>query len=108
MRALLPFGLVALSCPGLAHADAPEPSRPAVAVYRGSEANVPSPIPVLRGSSAMGVPPVPAVQQAPAVVAAGSKLWVLDPNTGALTGCRLLYTYEVGVDAIRCTTTGKP
>src|SRR4051812_39460612 len=71
MRALLPAGLLLLSCPGWALAEAPEtepPSRPAVAVYRGSESNVASTVHVYRGSSDMGSPPAPQAAQPATVV----------------------------------------
>lgn len=85
MRALLPVGLLLLSCPGLALAGAPgtePPARPAVAVYRGSESNVTSTVKVYRGSSDMGSPPAPEIAQArpelaPEVVLPdGAYLWV--------------------------------
>src|SRR5689334_17435052 len=62
MRALLPGGLLLLSltCPALA--DEP-PTRPAVAVYRGSESNVAPTVKVYRGSSDMGSPPAPETAQ---------------------------------------------
>src|SRR3954464_3271433 len=71
MRALLPAGLLLLSCPGWALAEAPgtePPARPAVAVYRGSESNVASSVRVYRGSSDMGSPPAAQAAQPATVV----------------------------------------
>src|SRR5689334_12595342 len=67
MRALLPAGLLLLSFASPALADEP-PARPAVAVYRGSESNVPSAVMVYRGSSDMGSPPAPGAAQQAAVL----------------------------------------
>src|SRR3954449_3786374 len=74
MRALLPAGLLLLSYPGWALAEAPgtePPARPAVAVYRGSESNVASTVKVYRGSSDMGSPPASQAAQPATVVPRG-------------------------------------
>ncbi|MFL5333646.1 MAG: hypothetical protein ACJ8H8_10815 [Geminicoccaceae bacterium] len=85
----------------------PRPPGP-VTVYRGSSANVPSPVAVYRGSSVQ--PGYLATQPAPAPVTAvgGERIWFVDPDSGELTGCRLVSTYTVGVNRVRCTTADLP
>jgi hypothetical protein len=59
---------------------------------------------ILRGSVA---PPPPRVEPAAGpderLVAAGERIWFVDPSSRRLTGCRLINTIEVDGQAIRCT-----
>jgi hypothetical protein len=93
-----------LLAPGMAPADEPGREAGPVAVYRGSESSRPPAVPVLRGSSAIGLPSAP-IRQWPAwpQTSAGSRLWLIDPATGELTACRLQRTTDYGRDRIRCT-----
>ena len=79
-----------------------------VAVYRGSSANVPSPIPVHRGSAVR--PAFLSERPAAATVATvgGNRIWFVESAAGELTGCRLVRTFTVGVNRVRCTSTAHP
>jgi hypothetical protein len=83
-----------------------------VATYRGTRANVPPILPVYRGSSDAGrasAPIGPAEgETSPEVLAAGSRLWIVDRDEGTLTACRLGPTAYVGRDRVRCTRRGLP
>ena len=107
LAALAVFGL---PLSALADGTAYSPPRPSgsVAVYQGSSANVPSPVGVYRGNSVR--PGYLATQLEPAPVAAvgGERIWLVDPAAGELTGCRLVSTYTVGVNRVRCTTADLP
>jgi hypothetical protein len=74
-----------------------------VAVYRGRTASVPAAVPIYRGSA---IPPARAPASPagpPAEVEGGQRLWLVDRDRGTLTACRLVSTFTVGRDAIRCT-----
>lgn len=64
---------------------------------------------ILRGSVA---PPPPVVEPAggPAErrLVGGDRLWLVDEGARTLTGCRLVNTINVGVQAIECTTRRLP
>jgi hypothetical protein len=79
-----------------------------VAVYRGQSANVPAAVPVYRGSAIQParIPtgPAPVTAQAEG----GRRLWLIDRERDTLTACRLVSTFTVGVDAIRCTRRSLP
>ena len=80
--------LLVLPVSALADGTGYTPPHPAglVAVYRGASANLPSPV------AAVG----------------GERIWFVDPAAGELTGCRLVATYTVGVNRVRCATTELP
>ena len=79
-----------------------------VAVYRGSSASMASPVAVYRGSAAPPGYLVATPPAAPVAAVGGQRIWFVDPAAGALTGCRLVATYTVGVNRVRCATTGLP
>src|SRR5215207_8930237 len=95
--ALAALAVFVLPLTALADSTVYTPPRPpgSVAVYRGSSANVASPVAVYRGSSVrsryLATPPAPA----PAAAIGGERIWFVDPATGELTGCRLVSTYTV-------------
>lgn len=96
MRVLPVVALLTLLQPALAS----EGER--VAVYRGGASNVEAPIPVYRGSAAapgyQGTAPA-----GPAVGAiGGQRLWFVDPGRDELVACRMVRTFTVGVERIRC------
>ena len=95
--------------PALAHAQGSAPPQ-AVAVYRGSEANVPPAVRVLRGSSAHGQPSSSTMtpSEPTTVAVGGGRLWLIDPKAGELVGRRLGGTAEAGTDRIRCTRRALP
>ncbi len=101
--------MLPLLFPTLAHAQGSAPPQ-AVAVYRGSEANVPPAIRVLRGSSAHGQPSSSTMtpSEPTTVAVGGGRLWLIDPEAGELVGCRLGRTVEAGTDRIRCTRRALP
>ena len=98
--------VVALALPALAGEAAYRPPSPPgagrVLVYRGSGASAPSAVPVYRGSAAR---PAYLAESAPApeVLSIGGRhVWFVDPARGALTACRLINTFTVGVTRIGC------
>ncbi len=103
----LAFAAWLLAAPALAGEAAYTPPRPPgagrVLVYRGGSADVPSAIPVHRGSAAppgylTAVPP-----PRPVLPVGGRNIWFVDPAEGGLAACNLVNTYTVGVTAIQCT-----
>lgn len=104
--------VVLLLSPQAVLADGPGPTLTSgpLAIYRGGRAEVPSAIPVLRGSSAMGLPAPPSVPESapPAEVVAGDRLWLVDRGSGGLVACRLGASTQVGRDRIRCTAADLP
>ena len=113
MRPTTIAALAVLTLPSSALADGIgyTPPRPpgSVAVYRGSSSNVPSPVAVYRGGSSVRpgyLAPQPAAE--PIATVGGERIWFVDPATGELTGCRLEFTFTVGIHRVRCTTTDLP
>ena len=102
--------LLVLPVSALADGTGYTPPHPAglVAVYCGASANLASPVAVYRGSAVR--PGFLAAQPTAAPVAAvgGERIWFVDPAAGELTGCRLVATYTVGVNRVRCTTAALP
>ncbi len=118
---LLAAALAAPLAPAPARAQGTEPGArppdrwvPAVAVYRGSEANVPPAVPVLRGSSAAASGVAAAPSSAPAapadgaVAVGGNPFWRYDAGAGELVACRLGPTTQVGRDRVRCSRASLP
>jgi hypothetical protein len=92
MRVLPVVALLVLLAPG------PAGAVERVAVYRGSASNVAAAVPVYRGSAAApghrGAAPVGAI--------GGQRLWFVDPGGDELVACRMVRTFTVGVERIRC------
>jgi hypothetical protein len=104
MRGLALKALVAallLPASSLAAGPGRPPGPGPVVIYRGGGGDIPSPVPVHRGS----VPgPAGTVAATPApTTTSGRHIWLVDPAQGRLTGCRLVRTTVIGRDAIRCT-----
>lgn len=111
MRALGFVCLVALAgtTPAMADTDRFQvPRSPGfVAVYRGSEANVVSPVPVYRGSAVAPARLVaPRGQRGEAL--GGRQLWLVDRVGDELTNCRSINTTMVGGRRIVCTRARLP
>jgi hypothetical protein len=115
MFRLVLAALLVLALPGSGLAGGEEtyqpPSPPgtgSVAIYRGSTAAGPSPVPVYRGS-AIAPARLPAADPSPAVAAVGGeRVWFVDRARGELVGCRLVSTFTVGRNVIRCVRRGLP
>lgn len=64
---------------------------------------------ILRGSVA---PPPPVIEPTAGPerqrFAAGERLWIVDEMTSTVTGCRIVNTVRVGIDAIDCATRHLP
>ena len=100
MRILPIVALLALLQPGLLQAVwASEGGR--VAVYRGSASNVEAAVPVYRGSAATATA-APAPPGPPVGAIGGQRLWFVDPARDELVACRMVRTFTVGVERIRC------
>jgi len=78
-----------------------------VAVYRGSEANVVSPVPIYRGSAAAPARLAAAPGQGREALG-GRQIWFVDRAGDELTNCRNIRTTMVGGRRIVCTRTRLP
>jgi hypothetical protein len=107
-----PVALLALTLPWPALAgDATYlPPRPpgTVAVYRGASANVAPPVAVYRGSAARPGYLAPPPEPPPVTTVGGERIWFADPVQDELVGCRLLQTFDVGVNVVECTRRSLP
>lgn len=96
-----------LAMPALAGEALYTPPRPPgdgrVLVYRGASADVPSAIPIHRGSAAPPGYLTAAPPPRPVLPVGGRNIWFVDPAAGGLAACNLVNTYTVGVTAIQCT-----
>ena len=108
MRVLILAAALAVGAPAVASADADvvisPPGTGEVAVYRGTEARVASPVRVRRGGAIRPAylvePPAPE----PAVEALGGRrIWFIDRAEGELTSCRVFNTTVIGRFRIGCT-----
>lgn len=108
--AIAALAVVCLPLSALADGTAYKPPRPpgSVAVYRGSSANVPSPVAVYRGSAVRPGHLATQPDTAPVAAVGGERIWFVDSAAGELTACRLVSTYTVGVNRVRCTTRELP
>lgn len=105
MRRLPALLALMAALPALAFAQgSARPNAGAVTIHRGSVATAPSPVPVHRGHAAARAPAIATAEPAPTIVVGGGQLWLVAPDTGRLTGCRVVNTANVGQEAIRCTS----
>ena len=104
------LALLGLPVSALADGTGYAPPRPpgSVAVYRGASANLPSPVAVYRGSAVRPAHLATRPTAVPVAAVGGERIWFVDPGAGELTGCRLVATYTVGVNRVRCTTAALP
>lgn len=96
------LGLIALA---LAPAQAAqEDATPGLLTAEELSAPAPGPGPVILRGSAMGPKPAPEVRPSSArwQVAAGRRLWLVDPATEELRTCAVRNTSTVGVKELRC------
>jgi hypothetical protein len=112
MRALAVLVLLTLGSPlpALADSDVYQSPKPSgtVAVYRGGNFSVASPVTVHRGSA---IRPRYLTAQAPpatAEVVGGRRIWFVDRAQGELTSCRVINTFNVGDRRVRCTRGALP
>jgi hypothetical protein len=108
MRALILVAALAVAAPNIASADADIIPPPAgtgeVAVYRGRDATVASPVPVHRGSAIRPAHLAPQPAPEPDVGSVGGRrIWFVDRAEGQLTSCRVFNTTVIGRFRIGCT-----
>ena len=104
------LALLGLPVSALADGTGYTPPHPAglVAVYRGASANLALPVAVYRGSAVRPAHLATRPTAVPVAAVGGERIWFVDPAAGELTGCRLVATYTVGVNRVRCATAALP